>query len=395
MRILILLLALAPLCGAAQAASLTLVCLDAGRMVEACQANASAFAEANGHTVRVVSAPSTTKQALEEYRALFAVKSPRIDVLQFPDAWVPALAADLAPIEMPAGPEPFIRPSREGALSDGRRVGWPQHLAITVLFFRSDLVDVDAPFWANMREQLVAAPNDGSRQVALGGADPALFSFFLDWFYGTGGERLDDREAVARALTLLAEFLGPLTAPGTAQMPVSEATQSFADGETAALIARSTQSPDVHESELSDKIDTTPLPTVRAGPEDAAVLVTTWYVGTSRHSQALEPARELAAYLASDAVQRENALTYGLAPTRSDLYTDPQVVATGPLFVQLRGLISRLKGPPAQLFGASYLDLVDTITENVRALLIGDSDVETVTHQIERAVRRANRLRTN
>ncbi len=395
MRILVLLLALAPLCAAAQAASLTLVCLDVGRMVEACQANASAFAGATGHAVRVVSAPSTNKQALEEYRALFAVESPRIDVLQFPDAWVPALAPDLVQIDTPAEPEPFIEAAREGALSDGRRVGWPQHVAITVLFFRSDLVDANAPFWSSMREQLVAAPNDGPRQVALGGADPALFSFFLDWFYGTGGERLDDREAVTRALTLLAEFLGPVAAPGTAQMPVGEATQSFADGETAALIARSTQSTDERASELSDKIDATPMPALRAGPQDAAVLVTTWYVGTSRHSREVDAARDLAAYLASEPVQRDNALTYGLAPTRSDLYADPEVVATGPLFAQLGGLIGRLKGPPTRLFGPSYLDLVDTITENVRALLIGDSDVETVTHQIERAVLRANRLRTN
>ena len=57
-------LALATLGAPAQAASLTLVCLNVGRMVDACQANASVFAEETGHTVRVVSAPFNSRQAL-------------------------------------------------------------------------------------------------------------------------------------------------------------------------------------------------------------------------------------------------------------------------------------------------------------------------------------------
>lgn len=395
MRFLVLLAAMVPLCGAAEGASLTLACLDVGRMVEACRDNATAFSTETGHDVRVVSAPSVDRLALDEYRALFAVESPRLDVLQFPDAWVAALANDLIPLERPEAEASYIPASLGGSMAGGRSVGWPQHIAITVLFFRSDLVEAGTPVWAALREQLVAAPADGAKRVSLGGADPALFSFFLDWFYGTGGTRLDDREAVQRALTLLVDFLGPVAVPGSARMPASSATQSFTGGDTAALIARSTQSPRVDQSEISDRVIETPLPTYREGPEDAAVLATTWYVGSSRHSLEREAAQDLAAFLASEEVQRANAVKYGLAPAVVDLYRDPSVTATGPIFSQIAELVDRLEGPPSQLYGTAYLDLVDSVAESIRSLLVGQGDVATATQQIQRAVVRANRARSN
>ena len=396
MRIFILLAALVPLSGAAQAASLTLACLDVGRMVEACRDNATEFGQATGHEVRVVTAPSVDRLALDEYRALFSVGSSRLDVLQFPDAWVPALQDDLVPVDADSeGSSSFVPAALVGSVAGGQSVGWPQHLAITVLFFRSDLLEEGTPVWAALRDQLVNAPADGAKRVSLGGADPALFSFFLDWFYATGSSALDDREAVQKSLTLLMDFIGPVALPGTARMRTTSARQSFTAGDTAAFIGRSTQSPHLGQSDIADRIAETPLPTFRDSPEDASVLVSTWYVGTSRHSEEREAARELAAYLASEPVQRANAVKYGLAPAIAELYNDPTVTSTGPLFVQIAGLLGRMQGPPTQKFGATYLDLVDSIAESIRSLLLGNGDITTATQQIQRAVQRANRARTN
>lgn len=395
MRFLLVLVLLAPLAGNAKAASLTLACLDVGRMIEACRANAAAFTAETGHQVRVVAANATERLALEQYEALFSIESPRLDVIQFPDSWVAAIAEDLEPLGSVQQPQPFIPATLQGGVTAGRWVGWPQHLAITVLFLRSDVVAQGADLWSSLRDRLVAGESDGATRVSLGGADPALFSFFVDWLYGIGGQSLGDRVAVKRALTLLAEFLGPVAVPGASQMPTSDATASFTGGDSGALIARSTQASAVRESDEAETITERPLPSFREGPDDAAVLVTTWYVGASRYSQEREAALDLAAYLASGPVQRKNALDYGLAPTRTDLYSDAEVLATGPVVRQVSELIGRLAGPPAAIYGEAYLDLADSVADNVRGVLRGELDVDQATNAVLRAVRRADRVRTN
>lgn len=176
MRRLLLTVALVLFASSAQSASLTLVCLDVGRVVEACRANAAAFAAQGDHTVRVVAAPPAERLALEQYQALFAIESPRVDLVQFPDGWVPALLADLMPLGNLAEAATFIPAAEKGGVIDGERVGLPQHIATTVLFTRSDVVGTGADFWSSLREQLVAAPADGATRLVLGGADPALFS---------------------------------------------------------------------------------------------------------------------------------------------------------------------------------------------------------------------------
>lgn len=379
----------------ANAAALTLACLDVGRVVEACQANAAAFEAETGHTVRVVAAAPGERVALEQYRALFSIESPRVDVIQFPDGWIPALADDLTPLGTLDDPEAFVPAAERGGQHNGQRVGLPQHLATTVLFVRSDVVGSDAEFWSGLRERLITAPKDGATRLVLGGADPTLFSFFLDWFYGSGGSSLEDRESVHQALTLLADFLGPVGAPGLAQMPQRDATQAFTGGSSAAMIARSTQLSSVTRSDIAEQVIKQRLPRFKSGPENAAVLLTTWYVGVSRFSAEPDAARALADYLVSPAVERQNAIDYALAPTRLDVYHDPAVQQARPFLDKLGGLSDRFSGPPTQAFGTAYLSLTDSVADAVRALLRGETDVDRATGAIVRAARRANKLATN
>jgi len=396
MRIVVsIIVVLAALAGRVEAASLTLACLDTGRVLEACRANAAAFAQESGHTVRVVSGSPLDRVALEEYQALLAIESPRLDVIQIPDAWVPTLADHLMMLDPVDPPDPFIAAADAGITPDGRRLGYPQFLAISVLFLRNDVIGEGRSFWSTLREGLLSAPADGATRLSLGGGDPAFFSFFLDFLYGTGATSLGDRADVERALSLLAELVGPVAAPGISRMRVREAASAFVGGDVAALVARSTQAPHVRQSELADQIAESPLPAFRDGPKDAAVLASTWYVAVSRHTAEREAARALAAYLASPEVQRENALAYGLAPTRVSLYSDPEVIAAGPILSKLSGLLDRLAGPPTGTYGTAYLDLADSVAENVRLVLRGDMEVDAAASAIGRAVRRAQRARTN
>lgn len=379
--------------GSASAASLTLVCLDIGRSLDACRSAAAKFEERTDNTVRVVAADPLGRVSLDRYEALLAVDSPRLDVIQFPDAWGPALAGQLAPLSPLSPDADFLGASRELSVIAGRRIGWPHHVAITMVFFRNDVVGEQLDLWSQLRDRLLQAPSDGAVGLSLGGADPALFPFFLDWFYGLGGTSIDDRDALARTLSMLDSLLGSVATAGVTKTRMSEAASAFASGDAAALLTRSVQAPVISGSEFSAEVAPPTRPGFTEAPADAPVLATTWYLGVSRHSSALPEAKALAAFLASEEIQRENALRFGLAPTRRALLADDEIGAARPSIGKIAASADRLTALPVRRFGIAYLDVVDQSADSIRRLLRGEIQPDAAASAIARSVRRADRTR--
>ncbi|MEO1105167.1 MAG: extracellular solute-binding protein, partial [Pseudomonadota bacterium] len=374
----------------AQGASLTLSCLDVGRAVAACREAAARFADETGNTVRVVSANPAGREALENYRALLAVRSTRLDVIQFPDAWAPALAPDLLPLPIGDNADDFIAAATQGARVEGIGVGLPHHLAIMVMLLRSDVVGDGVNLWSQLRERLLTAPGDGASGLAFGAAEPALFPFFLDWVYGLGGTDLADRQSVRVALAMLGDLIGPVAVPGITRARAGDAIDGFVEGRNAALVARSTRAAAVDRDELEATVFAT-LPQVDGGPETAPVLATVWFLGVPRSSAAPEEARALARFLASEDAQRSAAVNFGLAPTRHALFDEEAVRGAGPILAEIATVKEAITAAPVERYGLAYLDLSDQVSEVVRELLRGERDAETATSAILRAVRRAER----
>lgn len=224
---------------AGRAADLTLVCLDVGRAYAACQDNAARFASQSGHNVRVVAADATGRNALEQYRALFDVQTDRIDVLQFPDAWVPALGADLATLPDPE-PDIALPALVETGRDAGRLVGWPQHIGVMFIFLRRDVMQDGVQAWSELRDGLVAAPSDGAAGLAFGAAGPSLFPLFLDWLYSFGASGLEDKPTLMRALEGMNEAIGVVATRGVTTIRPKDAIADFTGGNSAALFASST-----------------------------------------------------------------------------------------------------------------------------------------------------------
>ncbi|MEM7692966.1 MAG: extracellular solute-binding protein [Pseudomonadota bacterium] len=374
-----------PITGPVAAAPITLVCLDLGRAVDACRAGAERFAEGSGHEVRVVAADATGRRSLERLLALFSVDSPSVDVIQFADGWAPALADHLTTV--PA--EDAIPPSLESARVRGRLVGIPHHLAVTVVFLRNDVVGGPVSDWSALKDQLLKAPADGTSGLSFGAADPALFPFFVDWLNGAG-TRLGDREGVAAALTALQDVFGAVAVPGVASLGVRDAVAEFTDGNSAALVTRSTRVGDVRRSDVADRV--APAQRVSVGEAQAPVLVSTWHLGVSRHSAEQEAALALATFLTTEAEQRKAAIAFGLAPTRAALYEDAAVLRDRPVFSEIARLLPAMVPPPLTRFGANYLDTSDAVSEAVRGFLRGEMDAGAAASAIVRAVRRGERV---
>ncbi|UOM34468.1 extracellular solute-binding protein [Acuticoccus sp. I52.16.1] len=366
------------------------MCLSVGEAVEACADSAARFSEATGHNVRVVSADSTGRYALERYRALFDVQSGRIDVLQFPDSWIPALGADLS--TMPEPEEGAVIPAVLDAGRDaGRLVGLPQHLAITLLFLRGDVVADDPHAWSDLRQSLLAAPADGANGLAVGAAGPTLFPLFLDWVYSFGAESLDDHEPLVEALTLMNGAIGTIAPASVVSASPQEAIADFTGGTSAALIARSTALKSVNSSPIAQSVVTRLRPQAADAPPQAPMMVTTWFTGVSRHSRNQEAATQLAQFVASEPEQRRAAEEHGLAPTWQAVYTDPKVQEISPVVRRIAENIDVMVPPPIKRYGVNYLDLADDVATAVRKMLNGEADPETTARVIEASVRRASR----
>ncbi len=388
MRIVVVLALLCAMTGSGKAASLTLSCLDVGRAVEACRSAAADFSRLTGHTVQVLSARAEGRTALERYQALFSVESPRVDVLQYPDGWGPTLSGDLLELTPLSDAAAYIGGSV--ASFRGRRIGWPQHIGIAVLLVRSDVVGESTDVWSKLREQLLAAPTDGASGLSLGAADPTLFAFFLDWIYGLGAEDIGDRAVVENALAVLAELVGAVGRPGAGATSAADATAEFVDGQSAALLTRSTRVPDLEKAESAVDVAAKALPKFEKA--DAPVLATVWYAGVSRYSAAPDAAEALAAYLASPQTQAQAAKTFGLAPTYSALYRDPAVRDAGPILQQIASVAGNIRTVPVNVYGLNFLDLADGVAETVRRLMRGEVDPAGAAASIARASRRAQRL---
>lgn len=373
---------------AAGAVTLTLACLDIGNMLAACEASARRFEAQTPHTVRVVGAEAAGRATLERYRALFSVTSPRLDVLQFPDAWVPALADDLATLEGATAPD-ALPAAVSGGIDTGRLVGLPQHVALTLLLLRRDITINEPQLWSELREALISGPVDGPRNLALGGAGPSLFPLFLDWATSFGAADLTDRDALERALEVMNESIGSVASAEVAVSTPAQAADDFAAGEAAALVTRSiTLDPEVLLGPVSD-VATLLRPRGASSPDDPPLVVTTWYVGVSRHTRRLEPALALARHLGSPQEQRRAAIDFGLAPASLPLYDDPMVQATGPVVRRIAERIDRLQPPPVAAYGLAYLQLADDVAAAVRQMLSGELTPQGTSEAIARAVTRA------
>ncbi|MBJ3777432.1 extracellular solute-binding protein [Acuticoccus mangrovi] len=379
--------------GVARADSLTLVCLDVGRAVAACRDSAARFEEATGHTVRVVSADATDRRALERYRALFSVSSPRIDVIQFPDAWAPALTSDLSTLANEADPRAALPAVSDVAVSTGRVVGLPQHMAITLLFLRSDQISEGPEAWTQLRESLLQAPGEEASKLAFGGAGASLFPLFVDWAYSFGAKGLDDEPRMLVALQALNDTVGVITSAAATSTTGSEALAEFTGGGSAALLARSTALPSLVGSPIADVMSILLRPPAEDAADAEAIMATTWFVGVSRHSANQESAKALATFLASPDEQRLAAIDHGLAPTRPALYDDEELLAVSPVFATIASHMNRLVPPPVRRFGIAYLDLADQVADAVRAMVRGevkaDATMKIILDQVAQAEREA------
>ena len=377
----------------ANALNLTIACMDVGRAVEACEAEAGRFAEASGHSVRVVLAEAAGRTSLERYQALFEVESGRVDVVQFPVAWFHALADDLAPIEATFDTDGLLEAVAEVGRVGDLYLALPQHIAITLVYKRNDVIAGQPEVWGDLRDTLLQAASDSPTGLSVAGAGTALFPFFLDWTFSFGATSLEDRERIAIALEAMDEGLGAVASRDIAEVNAEAAVDDFISGNSAVLLARSTRLDELIVSPVGELISTSARPRDAEADRPTPLLASAWLIGVSRHSRNPLAAAELANAIAAPDAQRRAALDYGLSPAFEALYDEADVRAASPANAVIANRIGMLRGVPIEDYGPAYLELADEVSESVRAMIRGELDASQATRAIVQDALRARRQR--
>jgi trehalose/maltose transport system substrate-binding protein len=140
------------------------------------------------------------------------------------------------------------------------------------------------------------------------------------------------------------------------------------------------------DSAVQGQVGVASLP--QGGPQgNSAATLGGWQLAVSRYSESPEEAADLVRYLTSAEVQRTRAIEGSYAPTISELYEDPEVLAANPLFGQLSGILENAVARPTAAAGEDYMAVSTRLWEAVNYVLLGATSARESLTQLEDALR--------
>ncbi|MBV7335088.1 substrate-binding domain-containing protein [Chloroflexi bacterium TSY] len=217
----------------------------------------------------------------------------------------------------------------------GVRYGLPVITGVSVLFYRTDLIDSFPTTWADYEAMLAANTNGDTHGLSFAGVTAQLVKLFLARYWSQGDplmtpdwQPLINGEKGVKALTMLKDHMTNYAPPGILAWDNPEAANAFLAGDVAvmegwgAFILPSLNDPD--KSNVVDNWSIAPY------PENGTGNVVQHNVVMLKTSQNKEAAFDLMAHLSNPANAKAGALDFGMDPARKTVYTDDDVVAARP-----------------------------------------------------------------
>lgn len=399
--------------GSAQAAQISISCSAVGQELEICRQGVAVWERKTGHTVRLVSTPSSASDRLALYQQLLAAHSPDIDVLQIDVVWPGILAAhflDLNPYAV-AQIEAHFPVVVENNTVNGRLVAMPWFIDAPMLYYRRDLLEKHRePVPRTWRELTDVARRIQDAERAAGNerlwgfvwqgrAYEGLTCDALEWIASYGGGQIVESDGgisvnnprAARALQLAATWVGTITPKGVLNYAEEEARGVFQSGNAVFMrnwpyawaLASGEQSP------VRGKVGVAPMPAGEDG--SSAATLGGAQLAVSRYSAHPRIAADLVLHLAGYSEQKRRAIVGGYNPTIPMLYRDPDVLNANPFFGTLAGSFPRLVPRPSTVTGIRYNRVSSAFWNAAHAVISGQSDAETALRSLERNLMRLSR----
>ncbi len=295
----------------------------------------------------------------------------------------------------------FLQAPIQAGTYQGRIYGVPLFIDAGILYYRKDLLGkyrLSPPrTWPELVEQ--------AKRILEREGDPSLTGFsgqfkqyeglvcnMMEYILSNGGSLLD-RRSVKSALDLPKakeavkfvrdRIIGEISQRGVLAYEEPESLALFTQGK--AIFHRNWPyawgiANDPNKSRIAGHVGMEPLPTFPGGTSAAAL--GGWQLGISRFSRKPALAWKFIDFMTSAEMQKRIALFESRAPSRKELYSDPDILKKNPqLQFQLQTFLHAVPRPPTPV----YIPLSNMMQRYFSsAIAIPDSDIEQVAFFVSR-----------
>ncbi len=285
-------------------------------------------------------------------------QDPTVDLFFMDVIWAPEFAAagwalPLDDLFAPSERARFLPATVEAGTYDGRPFGVPSRIDVGMLYYRQDLLQryglTPPQTWEELvRQADLILKGEATTHPLLRGYSgqfkqyEGLVCNMLEFIGSRGGQLLDEerrRSTLATPETLASvqfvrdQMIHRLATRAALTYQEPESLSIFIQGHAVfhrnwpyawEIANRSTR------SAITGKVGVAPLPRFAGGSSTSAL--GGWLYGISAYSRHPKEAWEFIAFLSSQEMQKFFAIRAGLAPSRSALFTDPEVLAANPQF---------------------------------------------------------------
>ncbi|WP_343079936.1 ABC transporter substrate-binding protein [Ostreiculturibacter nitratireducens] len=365
-----------------------------GRDTEIMQELWKPWEEATGHTVKLVTMPSSTTDQFGQYRLWLAAQNSDVDLYMSDVIWAPQLAdhfVDLTEAAKDVAPRHFPA-IIESQTVDGRLVAMPVFTDAPALYYRKDLLEKYGKSVPKTWEELTATAKEvQDAERAAGNADmwgfvwqgnsyEGLTCDALEWVKSSGGGQIVEpdgtisinNENAVKAIELAASWVGTISPEGVLAYQEEDSRGVWQTGN--AVFMRNWPYAyglgNADDSAVKGLFDVATLPTGQ-GHDTSAATLGGWNVAVSKYSQSQEAAVSLAMYMGSEEFQKGNAIEGSKLPTIITLYDDADIASAQPIIPRWKDVFLQAVPRPSAPTRVKYNEVSSLFWNAVHNTLSG------------------------
>ncbi|MDX5592448.1 ABC transporter substrate-binding protein [Pseudovibrio sp. SPO723] len=400
--------------GSVSAAELNIACGTVGKGQQLCKEAVAEWEEKTGHTVNVISVPTSTNDQLALYQQILGSGSSDIDVFEVDVIWPGILGShllDLSPYTNGAEKDHFPA-IIENNTYKGKLVAMPSYTDAGLLYYRKDLLEKygeDKPAtWQELTstaQKIQDAEREAGNEKMWGfvfqaKAYEGLTCDAIEWVDSFNGGSIVSAEGditinnpqAAEALTMAASWVGTIAPEGVLNYQEEDSRGVFQSGNAVFMrnwpyawaLSQSDDSP------IKGKVGVMALP--KGGEEGKQTgALGGWQLAVSKYTESPDAAADLVMWLTRKEEQKRRAIEGSYNPTISSLYTDEEILAATPFIGQLQDTFTNAVARPSRATGANYNKVSNAFYNAVHEVLSGKKDAATSLEDLERDLKRIKR----
>lgn len=397
--------------GPGRAEELAIVSGSTGTDLEILRQQLDLFQKQSGHTVSIVSMPSSSTDQFGQYRLWLAAQNADIDVYRTDVIWAPQLAShfvDLTEAAKDVAGQHFPA-IIESQTVNGQLVALPMFTDAPALYYRKDLLEkYGAAVPTTWKEMADTATMIQNKEREAGNADMWGFVFqgaayegltcnALEWVMSNGGGQIVEPDGTisinnpkaAEILEAAKGWIGTDAPPGVLSYMEEESRGVWQTGNAVFMrnwpYAYALGNGD--DSPIKGKFEVTTLPKGVSGERSAATLGG-WNLAVSKYSRHPQAAIELVLYLASAEAQKYRALNNANLPTMPAVYDDPDVAAQQPIIPRWKEVFENAVPRPSAPTQRKYNEVSKEFWTAVHNTLSGNGSAADNLAQLEGRLQR-------